>query len=777
AAHAETWDENYGAGGERNGPNIPFTVGADCSPTAFEYDVDTHILSVGPAPEPVQPGSVTLAGSFQSELGCPGDWQPECALTDLTYDAVDGVWQQTFTIPAGTWEYKAALNGNWDENYGENATFNGANIELSLAEPADVKFYYSHETHWITDNQNSVIATAPGNYQDELGCSGDWQPDCLRSWLQDPDGDGTFAFSTGRLPAGSYEVKVAIDESWDLNYGEGGVQNGPNILFTVPAACTDTFFSYEDVNHILTVGAEGLPSGNLNQAKAHWLAADLIAWNIGEPAAETDIVLHTALNGGLSLTADGVQGADDNITLVYDGVMPDAVLAEWPHLAGYETFRLAADDLGKVPDFLRGQLAISAVSGDGTLLDATGLQIPGVLDDLYTYDGPLGATLVDGTVELAVWAPTAQSVQLHLFADSDPVTTSTVYPMNYDPVSGVWSVSGDAGWVGQYYLYEVQVYAPETKRVENNLVTDPYSLSLAANSTRTQIVDVSDPALMPDGWEKLEKPAVAAPEDIVLYELHIRDFSWYDEDVQPTYQGRYLAFTETESAGMRHLRALAEAGLTHIHLLPSFDITTIPEWAEDRVEPDPAELATYPPDSDQQQAIIQAIDDQDGFNWGYDPYHYSVPEGSYATDPDGPERIREYRAMVQALNEAGLRVVADVVYNHTSAAGQNPRSVLDRIVPGYYHRLNLNGGLETSTCCANTATEHNMMEKLMLDSLVAWATVYKIDGFRFDLMGHHMLENMIAARDTLQGLTLAEDGVDGDAIYIYGEGWNFGEVA
>jgi pullulanase len=268
---------------------------------------------------------------------------------------------------------------------------------------------------------------------------------------------------------------------------------------------------------------------------------------------------------------------------------------------------------------------------------------------------------------------------------------------------------------------------------------------------------------MPGGWQTLDKPPLSAPEDIVLYELHIRDFSWYDEDVTPDYQGRYLAFTETESAGMQHLQALADAGLTHVHLLPSFDITTIPEWRHEQVEFDTELLASFPPDSDQQQAIIQADDDQDGFNWGYDPYHYSVPEGSYATNPDGPARILEYRAMVQALNEAGLRVVADVVYNHTSAAGQNPRSVLDRIVPGYYHRLNANGALETSTCCANTATEHNMMQKLMLDSLVTWATVYKIDGFRFDLMGHHMLEDMIAARDTLQGLTLAGDGVDGDA--------------
>jgi pullulanase len=445
AAHAESWAENYGAGGVPNGPNIPFSVDADCSPTAFEYDLATHILTVSPAPPPPQPDSVTIAGSLQSELGCAGDWDPACVATGLQYDAEDDVWQASFDLPAGDWEYKATLNGSWDENYGQNATPGGSNIALSLVEPATVKFYYSHATHWVTDNRTSVIATAPGSYQSELGCAGDWDPSCLRSWLQDPDGDGTFAFSTGRLPAGTYEVKVAINESWDLNYGESGAQNGPNIAFTVPTTCAETFFAYEDVNHILTVGAQGLPTGNLNRAKAHWLAADLVAWNIGEPAADTTILLHTALNGGMTLTADGVEGADQSIPLAYDSAgLPLAVLAEFPHLEGYEAFRIAPADLDLVPAFLKGQLAISAVAGDGTLLDATALQIPGVLDDLYTYDGALGATISAGAVELALWAPTAQEVSLHLFEDSDPVTPSDEIAMVYDPATGVWSVAGDA---------------------------------------------------------------------------------------------------------------------------------------------------------------------------------------------------------------------------------------------------------------------------------------------------------------------------------------------
>ena len=145
--------------------------------------------------------------------------------------------------------------------------------------------------------------------------------------------------------------------------------------------------------------------------------------------------------------------------------------------------------------------------------------------------------------------------------------------------------------------------------------------------------------------------------------------------------------------------------------------------------------------------------------------------------PDGSGRILEFRQMVQALNQTDLRVVMDVVYNHTSQSGQDPKSVLDKIVPGYYYRLDVEGNVTTSTCCQNTATENVMMEKLMVDSVVTWAKEYKVDGFRFDLMGHHMLRNMQAVRTALDNLTLKKDGVDGKSIYIYGEGWDFGEVA
>ena len=308
---------------------------------------------------------------------------------------------------------------------------------------------------------------------------------------------------------------------------------------------------------------------------------------------------------------------------------------------------------------------------------------------------------------------------------------------------------------------------PSTGQVENNMVTDPYAFGLSTNSQRVLIVDLDNPDLMPDGWMELARPPLASPTDASLYELHMRDFSADDPTVPEEFRGKFKAFTVTDSNGMQHLRDLAAAGLNHLHLLPVFDIATINEDASERVEPDiPADAG---PASTEQAEAIEAVRDQDGFNWGYDPYHYTVPEGSYSTNPDNATRIVEFREMVMALNDAGLRVVMDVVYNHTNAAGQDERSVLDKIVPGYYHRLDEIGNVATSSCCPNTATEHAMMEKLMIDSLVTWAEQYKVDGFRFDLMGHHMKANMLNVRAAL-------DEVD-PSIYIYGEGWNFGEVA
>ncbi len=737
------------------------------------------------------PQSVTIAGTVQSVLGCPGDWAPDCQDTFLEYSAASDLWSATWDLPAGSYEYKAALNGTWDENYGKGAQPGGDNIALVLDSDQSVTFWYDHKTHWVSDNVNSILANVPGSYQAQVGCPGDWAPDCLRTLLEDPDGDGVYTYATFLIPPGDWEAKVAYNQSWDLNYGLDGVSGGPNIPFSVPDVGHLVTFSYDEPSHVMTIEVSAEPVatqadidaakagavvGDLSTAKAQWVSTDTIAWNV-EPKVAIYKLYYSA-DGSLSIE-DGKVVGGESISLGVDrnGLSED-VLAKFPQLAGYTAFKIKEADLAKVPDMLKGQLAVSVTGTGGKIADATGVQIPGVLDDLYTYDGSLGVVYDGDVPTLKLWAPTAQNVQLHLFDDPKPDTEATVYDMTLDPQTGVWSVTGTADWTYKYYLYAVQVYAPTTGNVEMNLVTDPYSLSLSMNSARSQIVNLlDDSTLMPQGWDVLQKPELDAPEDIVLYELHIRDFSVKDDTVPLSFRGTFMAFTVQDSNGMQHLKSLADAGLTHIHLLPAFDIATINEDKSTWQSVDAEALSQLPPDSEEQQAAVEAIKDEDGFNWGYDPLHYTVPEGSYSTNPNGTTRILQFRRMVKSLSDIGLRVVMDVVYNHTNASGQADNSVLDKIVPGYYHRLNAVGAVETSTCCANTATEHAMMEKLMIDSVVMWAKAYKVDGFRFDLMGHHMVSNMEHVRAALDALTLEKDGVDGKSIYVYGEGWNFGEVA
>ena len=518
---------------------------------------------------------------------------------------------------------------------------------------------------------------------------------------------------------------------------------------------------------------------DLTKAKAQWVRRGLVAWDVPDPDTRR-YRLHWSRDGDLAVgavdavdTGAGAVVGGSSLPLTYDpSGLPDDVLSDFPQLVDYKAFRLRSADLRKVPGILTGRLAVASYSPGGSLHDATGVQIPGVLDDVYAAtDRALGVTWKHGKPTLRVWAPTAQDVKLRVWLG--PSSTKVAMTRKVD---GTWTVSGPRSWHGAQYLYDVRVWSPAASAVVRNRVTDPYSVGLTTNSTRSLMIDLSDPMLAPPGWSSLRPPPIAQPVDRNIYELHIRDFSFGDDTVPAAHRGTYLAFTHPRSAGMTHLRSLADAGLNTVHLLPAFDIATIEERRHMQQEP-AGELASYGADSTEQQVRVGAVRASDGFNWGYDPFHYSTPEGSYATDPSGAERTMEFRRMVQDINGVGLQVVMDVVYNHTAASGQAAVSVLDKIVPGYYHRLSDTGEVETSTCCANTATEHAMMGKLMIDSVLTWARDYKVNGFRFDLMGHHSKQNMLDLRVALDGLTLANDGVDGRSIYLYGEGWNFGEVA
>ncbi|MFM9591286.1 pullulanase-type alpha-1,6-glucosidase [Streptomyces scabiei] len=508
---------------------------------------------------------------------------------------------------------------------------------------------------------------------------------------------------------------------------------------------------------------------DLTTSKAVWIDRNTVAWNGNDTAASTQLLY--SRTGSITAKDGALTSTDERWLRLTKSALTDAQKARFPHLKAYTAWTVDPRDRDRVRAALRSQLVASQRAANGAVLAATGVQIAGVLDDLYggkAADADLGPTFAEGRPTLSVWAPTAQSVKLDL--------DGRTLPMKRDDATGVWSVTGEKSWRNKPYRYVVKVWAPSVREVVTNKVTDPYSVALTADSERSLVVDLTDKSLAPSGWSSSTKPKAVPLKDARIQELHVRDFSIGDGTVPAKDKGTYLAFTDKGSDGSKHLRDLAKAGTSYVHLLPVADIATIPEKKADQATVD-CDLGSYPADSEQQQECVAKVAAKDAFNWGYDPYHYTVPEGSYATDPDGTRRTVEFRKMVKALNDDGLGVVLDVVYNHTPASGQADKSVLDKVVPGYYHRLLADGSVATSTCCANTAPENTMMGKLVVDSMVTWAKEYKVDGFRFDLMGHHPKANILAVRKALDALTLTKDGVDGKKIILYGEGWNFGEVA
>ena len=507
---------------------------------------------------------------------------------------------------------------------------------------------------------------------------------------------------------------------------------------------------------------------------AHWLNRSTIALArplAGDDTAALTYTLHWSYDGDIEV-AGSVSGAP--FPLTFDGDLSAELQQRHPHVADFVALTLPDSAIVRADQLLRGQILVS-VSHGSNVRAVTGVQIPGVVDDLYAEklrDVKLGPVWDGDRLTLRVWAPTARKVGLVL---ADQLSIDPIPAERTD--DGVWTVRGDRSWEDARYLWKVECFIPRESRFIDQEVTDPYSLGLDLRSKWSIAVDLQNRRWVPDQWATTPSPIITNQSSRAIWELHVRDFSIHDPSVPEEQRGTYKAFTNPGSLGMRHLAELVDAGIDTIHLLPTFDLATVE--ADRRLHSVPKIPADAGPASHLQQEAISKVEDWDGFNWGYDPFHYSTPEGSYATEgnQEGGARSREFREMVGALHAAGLHVVLDKVFNHTTESGQNRKSVLDRIVPGYYHRLSPGGCVETSTCCQNVATEHAAAEKLMVDSVVMWAKQYHVDGFRFDLMGHHSRANMERIRAALDELTLERDGVDGKAIYLYGEGWNFGEVA
>ncbi len=539
------------------------------------------------------------------------------------------------------------------------------------------------------------------------------------------------------------------------------------------AACNATHFqTILQVQAQVPTVTEAL-STTAKTAQAVWLNRQWLQWpeatapQTGSGSFKLYHAKTAQLKAHVGQTASGFDGVI-NLTLATRPV-PHVLATRFKYLSTGVMLQVPEADVARMGAVLQQQVLLAQEDATGVITRVASLQIAGALDDLYAaaaHAQDLGATVAAQQTGFKLWAPSAQAVTLCRFATATGAATDAI-AMQWDTSTGIWSHNYPAKLQGQYYTYLVDGIVPGVGLVRNR-VTDPYSVSLNADSKRSYIADLNAATLKPNGWDQQATPKpLQAPVDMTVYELHVRDFSLEDASVPVSHRGKYLAFTHANSNGMKHLKALAQSGMTDVHLLPIFDLATVPE--QGCISP---VIATPKRgDSEAPQATTQAVAATDCFNWGYDPFHFSAPEGSYATDAQvGATRIIELRRMVMALHRLGLRVGMDMVYNHTTASGQAERSVLDRIVPGYYQRLDAFGTVERSTCCDNTATENLMMGKLMLDSVDLWTRHYRMDSFRFDLMAHQ-------PRDVMVALQARVDQTAGRHINLIGEGWNFGEVA
>lgn len=333
------------------------------------------------------------------------------------------------------------------------------------------------------------------------------------------------------------------------------------------------------------------------------------------------------------------------------------------------------------------------------------------------------------STRFSLWAPTAEDVRLMLFDEGDGGHAFETFPLELGE-NGTWSVAVDKDLKGKFYTFNVKVnekWLGDTPGINAKAV--------GVNGKRAAILDMR--STDPEGWEADQRPSLKSPADAIIYEMHHRDFS-VDSTSGVKHKGKFLALTEHGTKNPAGLATgidhLVELGVTHVHLLPSYDYASVDE---------------------------SKLKDNK-YNWGYDPQNYNVPDGSYSTDPYKPAtRIREFKQMVQALHKAGIRVVLDVVYNHTF---NTENSNFERTVPGYFYRQKPDGTFANGSACGNeTASDRPMMRKYMVESVLHWVKEYHLDGFRFDLMGIHDIETMNEIRK-------AVNEVD-PSIIIYGEGW------
>lgn len=583
-----------------------------------------------------------------------------------------------------------------------------------------------NDTYDDSDQRKAVDdATVRLHYFREDGKYGDWD---VWGWSDGKEGAG-YAFGAGTDDFGAYT---------DINVG--ALDAGQQIGFIVRKPdwsakdydrdrFVDPFFLDADGNGEVYV-LSGQEQGKVYYSKKDAMAAKADMLKPRITAATIDSMTEINFTTNKTLESDNA-----NVKLT-DGEGNEVALAKVELSEdGKSGTVTAADnlDLGK-------QYTLEITGRAPKTVSFGKVYNSKAFEDLYTYEGNLGAVYSAASTEFILWAPSAANVQLALYGKDGKnykgAEESTVQMKRGE--KGTWKTTVFGDLDGTFYNYLVSVDG------ETNEVVDPYAKAVGVNGDRGMVVDLSK--TNPAGWDADVKPIMVDATDAIIYEMHIRDFTISaNSGAALEYKGKFNGVWQSGTTipgddvatGVDHLK---ELGVNVVHLLPSFDYASVDETQLDKAQ----------------------------FNWGYDPKNYNVPDGSYSSDPyTGKIRIEEFKKMVMELHKAGIRVVMDVVYNHTAASAD---SHLNKAVPNYYYRQNAQGGFSNGSGCGNeTASDRSMCGRMIIDSVLYWAEEYHIDGFRFDLMAVHDVDTLMTIREGLNRID--------STILMYGEGWTGGDCA
>ena len=793
-----TWTNSWGNGGS----NYSFEV-TELSNVTITFDPATKEITVT-----VTKAELPFYVAGTADL-CGSEWANNDPANKMSLNA-EGLYEKFYqSVPAGTHQFKVT-DGTWDNCWGDN----GNNYSFTTTTETNVTITFNDATKEITVTTVAVVPYYVAGTE-EL-CGEGWNPGFAGNKMS-LNAEGLYEKTFKSVPAGKHEFKVT-DGTRSNSWGD----NGNNYVFetTEEHNVTITFDpATKEINVILSDATPADPvlppdpadyditikvhyyraDGNYDSWEVHmWNGVESLSatrefdevdengWKVAtyyadasdtwvgfiikkpdwtkDPDGDRKIDISNVVSGTVHVYAESGSALNDFITdkseatlgakiiaAVYDSqtdvltVTTSMPIEEDPNTA----FTMEGPD---------GEMAITSVTQVGTssnyIVEYVGqinsdevftvyyngapcvVTVPNIysteqFEAEYTYTGSdLGANWTAEGTTFRLWAPTASAVSVNLYAtgsDSEAGAAALgTYAMTKD-VNGTWIVTIHGDLNGVYYTYSV------TRKGETVEACDPYARTTGVNGNRAMVINLD--STDPEGWENDDYVTVDNYTDAVIWELHVRDFS-IDASSGMTNKGKYLAFTEkgttvpgTDIAtGVDYMKQL---GINYVHLLPVYDINSVDETVG-------------------------------GYNWGYDPKNYNVPEGSYSTDPyNGAVRVNEFKQMVQSLHEAGIGVVMDVVYNHVADAGS---FCFNQIVPGYFSRIMDDGSYNSNSGCGNdTASERSMVSKYIVDSVLYWAEEYHIDGFRWDLVG-------LIDYETINATMAAVHEVNPDIIF-YGEGW------